>query len=236
MPSGGVGEGRAGRSRATAFHALTRILLPYALLTAVMIGLGFLVTHVLVHVWPLSVEGRAVRLLVAARTPTWDRVSNLISLCGYTACVTGMTIAAGCAMRIAWHRWREPIFLAAAVLGQGLMYEITARVVARARPGVSELDVFPPMRSFFSGHAAAAVALYGGIALVLAMHSRSRVRAAAWWVLLLILPVAVAISRVYRGMHYPSDVAASFMVGLGCVWILQRAILAPGAPRGSRGP
>jgi undecaprenyl-diphosphatase len=213
---------------------LTSVLLPLALLTAVMIGLGFLVTHVLVHVWPLTVEDQAVRALVAARTPTLDRVSNLVSLTAYTAGLAMAMVVAGCMSRIACHRWRESFFLAAAVLCQLVVYLLTARVVARARPAVPELDVFPPMRSFPSGHVAAAVALYGGIAAVLAMHSRRRAQAAAWWVILLIIPVAVAISRVYRGMHYPSDVAASFLVGLGCLWILQRAIFTPAEERGSR--
>jgi membrane-associated phospholipid phosphatase len=213
--------------------ALTSVLLPIALLTAVMIGLGFLVTHVLVHVWPFTLEDQAVRALVAARTPTLDRASNLVSLTAYTAGLATVMVLAGCTMRIAYHRWRESLFLAAAVLGQLVVYLLTARIVARARPAVSELDVFPPMRSFPSGHAAAAVALYGGIALVLAMHSRRRVQMAAWWLLLLIIPVAVAISRVYRGMHYPSDVAASFIVGFGCLWILKRAMLTPAEQRGS---
>jgi membrane-associated phospholipid phosphatase len=213
---------------------LTSIMLPIALLTAAMIGLGLLVTHVLAHVWPFTVEDQAVRSLVAARTPTWDRVTNLISLLVYVAGVITVTVVAGGLMRIAYRRWRESLFLAAAVLGQGVMYVVTARVVARARPGVLELDVFPPMRSFFSGHTAAAVALYGGIAVVLALHARRGAHAAAWWVMLLIIPVAVAISRVYRGMHYPSDVAASFLVGLGCLWILRRALLTPAEHAGSR--
>jgi undecaprenyl-diphosphatase len=88
------------------------------------------------------------------------------------------------------------------------------------------------MRSFFSGHTSAAVALYCGIAVVLARHSRRRAHAAAWWVMLLFIPVAVAICRVYRGMHYPSDVAASFIVGLGCLWIMRRAVLTPAEPGG----
>ena len=213
--------------------ALTSVILPIALLTAVMIGLGFLVTHVLVHVWPFTVEDQAVRALVAARTPTLDRASNLISLVAYTPGVVAATIVAGCTMRIACHRWRESLFLTVAVLGQGVVYKVTTWVVDRARPPVAELDVFPPMRSFFSGHTAAAVALYGGIAVVLALHARRRVRAAAWWVVLLLVPVAVAISRVYRGMHYPSDVAASFLVGSGCLWMMRRAILLSPGPRGS---
>jgi membrane-associated phospholipid phosphatase len=213
--------------------ALTRVFLLIALLTALMIGLGFLVTHVLVRVWPLTLEDQGARALVAARTPTLNHVSNMVSLIAYTAGLAIAMVVVGCAMRIAYHRWREAFFLAAAMLGQLEMFSITTRVVHRARPPVPQLDVFPPMQSFPSGHTAAAVALYGGIAVILALHSRRRAHAAAWWVMLLIIPVAVAISRVYRGMHYPSDVAASFIGGFGCLWILQRAMFTPAEPRGS---
>jgi membrane-associated phospholipid phosphatase len=213
---------------------LTSVILPMALLTAAMIGLGLLVTHVLQHVWPFTVEDHAVRALVAGRTPALDRVTDLISVAAHVVGISTALVVAGCTMRLAYHRWHESLFLAAAVLGQLAEYLLTSPVVARARPAVLQLDDFPPMRSFFSGHTSAAVALYGGIAVVLAMHARRRAHAAAWWVMLTFIPVAVAISRVYRGMHYPSDVVASFIVGFGCLWIMQRAVLAPAEPRGSR--
>ena len=214
--------------------ALTRVFLLIALLTALMIGLGFLVTHILVHVWPLTLEDQAVHALVADRTPTLDRVSNLVSLIAYTAGLAIAMVVVGGAMRIAYHRWREAFFLAAAMLGQFEMFSITSRVVHRARPPVPKLDVFAPMESFPSGHTAAAVALYGGIAVVLAIRSRRKAYATTWCVILLIIPIAVAISRVYRGMHYPSDVAASFLGGFGCLWILRRAMLTPAEQRGPR--
>lgn len=206
---------------------LTRAFVQFVLLTAIMIGLGFLVTHVLAFRWPLTLEDQAVRALVAERTPAWDRISNFVSLMAYTTGLAVATVVAGCLMRLAYHRWRELLFLATAILAQLEMFSITARAVARARPPVVKLDIFPPMESFPSGHVAAAVAVYGGIAMILAMHARRKAHAVAWWALFLVVPVAVAISRVYRGMHNPSDVAASFIGGFGCLFILQRAMLAP---------
>ena len=212
---------------------LTRVLLQIALLAAAMVGLGFLVTDVLGPVWPFNVEDQAVHALVAARTPALDRLSNDVSLIAFTAGLGIVIVAAGCLMRLACHRWREALFLFAALLAQGVIYKLTSQIVARPRPAVLQLDGFPPLRSFISGHTSAAVALYGGIAVVLATHSRRRALTVFWWVILLVIPVAVAFSRVYRGMHHPSDVAASFLCGLGCLWILRRAMLAPARPRGS---
>jgi membrane-associated phospholipid phosphatase len=213
---------------------LTRVFVQCFLLTAVMIGLGFFVTNFLVYLWPLSIEDDAVRAIVAARTPMLDRISNDVSLVAYTSGLAVVTIVAGCAMRIAFHTWRELFFLTAAILAEVQVFMITALTVARARPPVLELDNFPPMESFPSGHVAAAVALYGGIAMILATRARRTWHAIACWALLLIVPVAVAISRVYRGMHHPSDVAASFIIGFGCLFILQRAMLVPALPAAMR--
>jgi undecaprenyl-diphosphatase len=212
---------------------LTSVILPLALLTAVMIGLGFLLTQVLVHLWPLTIEDQAVNALLADRSPARDRDSNVISLVAYTVGIAIVLVGAGGLMRIAYHRWRESFFLAAAVVCQLVVFKLTAWTVARPRPAVPQLDSFPPMQSFPSGHVAAAVALYGGIAVVLALHARRGAQAAVWWVILLIVPIAVGVSRVYRGMHHPSDVVASFLVGLGCLWILRRAMFTPAERKGA---
>jgi len=185
--------------------AMMRVLMLLSLLTAAMIGLGFLVTRVLVHVWPFTLENQAVRALVADRTPTLDRASNAVSLIAYTAGLGIVIVVVGGTMRIAYHRWRESLFLAAAIVCQFEVFSITAVVVARARPPVPKLD------------------------------SRRPAHAAAWFAVLLIIPVAVAISRVYRGMHYPSDVAASFIGGSGCLWILHRTMFPRANPSAARG-
>ena len=71
--------------------------------------------------------------------------------------------------------------------------------------------------SYPSGHTGAAVCLYGGIAILLLWLYGARpgvkLAAAALWC----VPVAVALSRVYRGMHYPSDVLAGAL--LGGLWL-----------------
>ena len=72
--------------------------------------------------------------------------------------------------------------------------------------------------SFPSGHTAAAVALYGCIAiLVLWIYGRRPATRVAV-VVLCCVPVIVGLSRLYRGMHYPTDVLAGALVG--GLWLL----------------
>ena len=79
------------------------------------------------------------------------------------------------------------------------------------------LDVAPPTSSFPSGHTAAAVALYGCLALVVLRQSANRWAARTIAVLCCCVPVIVAVSRVYRGMHYLTDVLGGVL--LGTVWL-----------------
>jgi membrane-associated phospholipid phosphatase len=204
---------------------VVRILVSLAVLTAAMIGLGLLVKGS-PHVWPLTEEDDISRALAAERTSTWDTVTHVFSLIGSTGVIIAMTAAAAVVMRLVFKRWREPLFLIGAVTAQSVVFVITAAVVARSRPDVPHLDDSPPTSSFPSGHTSAALALFGGIALVLTLHARNRRPSAAWWVVLLAVPVAVAVSRLYRGMHHPTDVVASFVNSAVCLMVMARVILA----------
>jgi undecaprenyl-diphosphatase len=221
-----------GRARILA-TVLTSAIVPLVILTVVMLSLGYVIAHFLVHVWPFTVEVEPLRALVSVRTPVWDRISDRVSQIAYIAGLIVVWAVAGGIMRIVYRRWHETLFLAAAVVSQLVVYVLTSRIIVRVRPAVPRLDHFNQLRSFPSGHVAAALALYGGIAVILTMRSRNRAQAVVAWALMLIVPIAVGISRMYRGMHYPSDVVGGFLIGCGCLWILQRAILKPAKQRGS---
>lgn len=83
---------------------------------------------------------------------------------------------------------------------------------ARPRPAV-----FPPLTvetsfSFPSGHTMAAVAFYGLLAVLLWRKRHF------WWAMLATgWAVLVSFSRIYLGVHYPSDVLAALAVGL--LWL-----------------
>ena len=99
----------------------------------------------------------------------------------------------------------------------GINDQIVKRVVARPRPFANPLvdarviqDPRPTTASFPSGHAATALA--GAVSL-------ARVWPQARWALG-ILGALIAYSRIYVGVHYPSDVAAGLLLGAACVWLV----------------
>ncbi|MGC4804143.1 phosphatase PAP2 family protein [Micromonospora sp. DT233] len=202
-----------------------RVLLPVSLLLSVMVLLGVLVTRVFEHAWPFTAEDAVNRELAADRTEGWNNVSLVFSTLASTQVVVLVTAIVAVVLRLVLHRWRESIFLCAAVSAQALVFLLTTMAIDRRRPEVVHMDDSPPTSSFPSGHTSAAVALYVGIALLLALRARSTPAKAAWWTLLLVVPVGVALTRMYRGMHHPSDVVASFLNGGTCVLIMARAVL-----------
>ncbi|GHJ12586.1 phosphatase PAP2 family protein [Micromonospora sp. AKA38] len=202
-----------------------RVLLPVALLFAVMVGLGLLVTRVLTHTWPFTVEDAVNREFAGDRSSGWNDVSLVFSTLASTQIIVVVTVLAALVLRLVLHRWREPIFLCAAVSAQALIFLFTTMVIDRNRPAVEHMDASPPTSSFPSGHTSAATALYVGLAVLLALRARSTPAKVTWWTLLVLVPVGVALTRMYRGMHHPSDVVASFVNGGTCVAIMARAVL-----------
>jgi undecaprenyl-diphosphatase len=82
----------------------------------------------------------------------------------------------------------------------------------------------PITSSFPSGHTAAAIALYVGLAFLISSHVRSTfVRVAAWTIGVLI-PIWVGLARIYRGMHHPSDVMASVVLGTAALLVAALAV------------
>jgi undecaprenyl-diphosphatase len=216
-----------------AVQSLKRVILPVAVLLAAMIGLGLLVTKVFEHDWPFSVEDGINREFAADRTGPLNAVSWFFSTLASTPVIIAVTAVVAIILRLVLHRWREPIFLCCAVTAQALVFFFATLVIDRQRPGVRHLDESPPTSSFPSGHTSAAVALYVGLGLALALLTRRTELKALCWLLILV-PVCVALARLYRGMHHPSDVTASFVNGSICVAIMARAILDRGVQWGRK--
>ncbi len=207
-----------------AVRVVRRIVLPVALLLAGMVLLGFLITKVLNHTWPFTVEDSVNRELASDRSGDLNNVSLVFSTLASTQVIVATTVLVALVLYLWLRRWREPLFLAAAVSAQALVFLITTLLIDRHRPEVPHLDASPPTSSFPSGHTSAATALYVGVALLMALRARSTTAKVLWWALVL-APIGVALGRMYRGMHHPSDVLASFINGTTCVIIMARTVL-----------
>lgn len=205
--------------------SLRNVLPLFALLYVVILGLGLLVTRVLAHRWPVDVEDVVNRDLAARRTPAWNVVTWVLSEAGNTLTVVALLLVVLLVLRHVFRRWHEALFVLLATWSQSVVFLLVQQVISRNRPEVAHLDPSPPTSSFPSGHTGAAVALYGSVATVLLWRTRGGWLPKFAAAVLLLLPVLVAYSRLYRGMHHPTDVATSAVLGISCIAISWRAFL-----------
>ncbi|MGY1710753.1 phosphatase PAP2 family protein [Geodermatophilus sp. SYSU D00758] len=214
-------------------QAVLRLLAVAAALVATLGGLGLLVTGVLGDTWVGRFDRAVVEWFVQFRSSGLTAVVEAVGTLAGTRAVVGGGLALGVLGVAVAASWRPMVFVVVTLVGEVLLYWVTAQLVGRLRPTVADLTQgLPTGASWPSGHAAAAMALYGAAAALVVVHGRSRWR---WWVLVLPLVVApvVAVSRLYVAAHYPTDVLAGLVLGGVWVYACTRLLLAPPG-RGSR--
>src|SRR6476620_3786741 len=215
-----------GKHPAAVFFAA--LLVGFVLLAGVAILLGLLLTDVLLHTGGIGrADESAVESIVRERTGVLTDVSSVGSMVGGAPVLpirVGL-IGIVCAIR---RKWRIAAFAVFVLVVESATYRVASIIVPRDRPYVARLDNLPADDSYPSGHTAASLAVYCGLVLLLtSAFPKRRWRVAAWMVALL-LPLFVAVSRMYRGMHHPLDVGAGALIGIGAVMVLLFACRAAG--------
>ena len=188
----------------------------FLVLTIVLAGIGLFLTEVLVQ-GPVGRWDHAVSAwFVEQRTSTLNELTAFGSRLGDTVTVIVVASVAVVVLAIRRH-WAHIGFLVGALVIEVTTFVATAFIVERPRPDVPHLDAVPPTSSFPSGHAAAAIVLYVGLALIISSLVQSRIVRVLAWTVAVTFPVAVALSRLYRGMHHPTDVIASALAAFACL-------------------
>jgi membrane-associated phospholipid phosphatase len=183
-----------------------RLVLGGLLLAGALSLVGWLiVTYATPSPWT-RFEDDVNRWFFDHRTPTLNTLTHVGSYLAETVTCIALLVVVVVSLRVWLKRWRESWTVFAAIVGELLVFLIVTAVVNRPRPTVPHLDAAPPTSSFPSGHVGAAVALYGCIALIVHREMRNRLAAGVVVTICCVIPVIVAICRVYRGMHHVSDV------------------------------
>jgi undecaprenyl-diphosphatase len=161
----------------------------------------------------LNFDTALLHQVIQLRRPWLDDVmllSSALGAAGFIWWVTALITMVFPDKRMAAYR-----MLLAGFLTWGISEFILKPVVDRARPfevesSLTVIDAKPVSRSFPSGHAAMAFAYAVGGARMIPGS------AWVWWP----LAVIVAVSRVYVGVHWPSDIIGGAAIGLACAWFV----------------
>jgi len=196
-----------------------------------VLGLGAAMAWAFVELADEVVEGDTreidTRLLLALRTPgnpsdplgpAWleETARDLTALGGFTV-LTLLTLAAVAYLLFKAKR-HAALAVFVAVAGGQLLSTLLKLGFDRPRPDLVPHEVEVYTASFPSGHSMMAAVTYLTLGALLAGAEADRRMKTYWLGLALLLTVLVGISRVYLGVHWPSDVLGGWVVG--AVWAI----------------
>ncbi len=135
-------------------------------------------------------------------------------------------------------RPRTAIMLIACLVGTAVIVNGLKLLFARARPdAVSHIDIVTGF-SFPSGHTTTATAFYATVGFIVASAIQDRAVRRFVYLMAALIPLAVGFTRVYLGVHYPTDVFGGWMVGLAwalCLGLSNQLLQRRGVVEDARG-
>ena len=114
-----------------------------------------------------------------------------------------------------WKKWyTEALLLTGSLVTTGLVVVILKHIYLRPRPALQHL-VQEGGYSFPSGHSLAATLVFGSLMIVVGQRMTTQVGKVLVQFALFLCMVTIVLSRVYVGVHYPTDVTGSMLLGFG---------------------
>lgn len=132
-------------------------------------------------------------------------------------------------------RWRDAMAGALAIGLGATAVEIIKVVVGRARPDLLDPALVETGFSFPSGHTANATVAYGVLAWLIGRASASRAVSGLAWTAAATMAFGVGVSRVWLGVHHPTDVLAGWLLG-ATILLSLAALNRPAPPGPGEGP
>jgi len=205
----------------------SRLRLVWALLVG---GLaGFVLLAVAYEHDPLATVDRKTAEWVAASLPeVVEWAARPLSWLGGWIGLTALGVVAG-VLLVRERAWLDLAFFLTAFVGSQLAASVIKDWFDRPRPDAGSAVPLPESFAFPSGHATAGVASLGALAVLVAERLPSHGARVWLWSFVVVLGVAVGLSRIALNVHFVTDVLAGWCLGLA--W-LAACLLARDALRG----
>jgi undecaprenyl-diphosphatase len=208
---------------------MKRLERPDAAVIAVLAAILFAYLAMAVARGPAGRFDLAVRDTVHSwASPQLTYAMRGFTLLGSSAILVPLGILLAWRLLVAGRR-AAVVLLVVAALGGEAWDQGLKLLFHRERPEAF-FGLAPDNYSFPSGHSMASGCFYGALAMIAAERSRSRARRGAIWVGAVALIGCVGLSRIYLGVHYPTDVLGGYLVAVA--WL---ALIAAVTPPGRSG-
>jgi undecaprenyl-diphosphatase len=164
----------------------------------------------------VALDEGMIRWLHGYWGPASDRVMLFVTTLGDTL-VLGPLIALAVLGLLRRGRWIDAAGLILAGGGGGLLNQLLKVSFERVRPELFLGPLQLTSYSFPSGHSMGAITCYGMLAFVAARLVRGRVARLALALAAWLLVLSIGLSRIYFGVHYPTDVIGGYLAG--SIWL-----------------
>lgn len=157
------------------------------------------------------------------RTPRLTTIAVIFTTLGNFSIVTLGMICISVYLYIMGH-WYRLSALAVSVTGGALALSLMKLIIHRPRPPFTDAMTIAKTFSFPSGHSFAAFSFYAVLAWIICREGKSIIIRSTAVVLGLVIVLGIGLSRIYLGVHWPSDVLGGYTAGAAMFIILVTAL------------
>lgn len=152
---------------------------------------------------------------LSLRTDGLNAAVSALTHCGDTITVIALCVV----LLLLPNRLKYGLPVSLAALGGVAVYKPMKHLFLRARPEQALHLVEQGGYSFPSGHSVTSVVVYGLLLYLIRKHCKNKAIGNTLSVLCGVLMVAIGPSRIYVGVHWPTDVLCGWLIGLGVLFI-----------------
>ena len=196
------------------FGALAAFLTIGFLVSAAALSIFVAVARAVRGGFTQSWDEHALQWFAHHRIPVLDQVALEVTTLGNGSVLIMIVLVASVFLWQTQHKWSVYVLLGG-TFGGGIVNQLLKHHFNRARPSIVEWATTVHTTSFPSGHAMTSLITYGSIAYLVARIEGTRRLKRTIWVMAGIVILSIGLSRMYLGVHYPSDIIAGFIAGLG---------------------
>jgi undecaprenyl-diphosphatase len=159
------------------------------------------------------------------RSPGLTRVAMEITALGGASVTILVVLLASVFLWLSKHKWSVYVLMLV-VLGTKVLNDLLKGGFGRERPSIVESITETSSQSFPSGHAMSAFVTYASVAYLIGrLEPSKRLRYAIWTVAFLLI-LAIGTTRMYLGVHYPSDIIGGYLAGAAWIFVVAALIRA----------
>ena len=201
-----------------------QLLWAFVISVVSLVGFGMIATLISSHNI-LAFDSAIISYVQGLETPTLTAIMKFFTFIGSGNAIFVIAVVVMFFLYMVLHHRSELLFFSIVIIFTSILNQMLKDFFHRARPDFHRLVEIGGY-SFPSGHAMSAMAVYGALAFLLWRHIPTRLGRTILIILSAIMIFMIGISRVYLGVHYPSDIIGGYFASALwltiAIWFYQR--------------